>query len=297
MKKTILGLFAFVCAFSGSSCSEDDLSGTSVIKPEQTTETPLDAWLYKNYIEPYNIEFRYRYEDMESDMIYDLTPANYEKSVQMAKLVKHLCLQAYDEVTGSRDFITSYFPKMVFLVGSPAYNNNGEVVLGTAEGGTKITLYAVNNMDPTNVDLLNEWYFKTIHHEFAHILNQKKPFSTDFNQITGLATGIRYVGNACWDVYPSEDLALKDGFISRYASTSAEEEFVEVSSIYVTNMAATWEEMLETAGEVGRPMLEAKFEIVDKYMKNDWGIDLDELRKVVLRRQKELPNLDLDATN
>lgn len=128
MKKTILGLFAFVCAFSGVSCSEDDLSGTSVIKPEQTTETPLDAWLYKNYIEPYNIEFRYRYEDMESDMIYDLTPANYEKSVQMAKLVKHLCLQAYDEVTGSRDFITSYFPKMVFLVGSPAYNNNGEVV-------------------------------------------------------------------------------------------------------------------------------------------------------------------------
>ena len=216
MKKTILGLFAFVCAFSGVSCSEDDLSGTSVIKPEQTTETPLDAWLYKNYIEPYNIEFRYRYEDMESDMIYDLTRANYEKSVQMAKLVKHLCLQAYDEVTGSRDFITSYFPKMVFLVGSPAYNNNGEVVLGTAEGGTKITLYAVNNMDPTNVDLLNEWYFKTIHHEFAHILNQKKPFSTDFNQITGLATGIRYVGNACWDVYPSEDLALKDGFISRY---------------------------------------------------------------------------------
>ena len=174
MKKTILGLFAFVCAFSGVSCSEDDLSGTSVIKPEQTTETPLDAWLYKNYIEPYNIEFRYRDEDMESDMIYDLTPANYEKSVQMAKLVKHLCLQAYDEVTGSRDFITSYFPKMVFLVGSPAYNNNGEV---------------------------------------------------------------------------------------------------------------------------GRPMLEAKFEIVDKYMKNDWGIDLDELRKVVLRRQKELPNLDLDATN
>ena len=257
----------------------------------------MDSWLYKNYIEPYNIEFRYRYEDMESDMIYDLTPANYEKSVQMAKLVKHLCLQAYDEVTGSRDFITSYFPKMVFLVGSPAYNNNGEVVLGTAEGGTKITLYAVNNMDPTNVDLLNEWYFKTIHHEFAHILNQKKPFSTDFNQITGLATGIRYVGNACWDVYPSEDLALKDGFISRYASTAAEEEFVEVSSIYVTNTAATWEEMLETAGEVGRPMLEAKFEIVDKYMKNDWGIDLDELRKVVLRRQKELPNLDLDATN
>lgn len=297
MKKTILVLFAFVCALGSISCSEDDLSRTSVIKPEQTVETPLDKWLQTNYVEPYNIGFVYRYEDKESDMLYNLTPAKYEKSIQMAKLVRYLCLQAYDEVTGNRDFITGYFPKMIFLVGSPAYNNNGSVVLGTAEGGTKITLYAVNNMDPTDVDLLNEWYFKTIHHEFQHILNQKRPYSTDFDQITGTATGIRYVGESCWDVYPSMESALKDGFISRYAATSADEEFAELSSIYVTNTAASWESMMKTAGSVGRPMLEAKFEIVDKYMKNDWGINLDELRKVVLRRQKELPNLDLDAIN
>lgn len=295
MKKTLLILFACACAVTCLSCSEDDLSSTSVIKEEQTAETPLDRWLFANYVEPYNIKFQYRYQDQESDMNYDLTPANYEKSIQMSKLVRFLCLQAYDEVTGSREFITDYFPKMLFLVGSPAYDNNGTVVLGTAEGGTKITLYAVNNMDPTDVELLNEWYFKTIHHEFAHILNQKKPYTNDFEQITGKATGIRYVGNACWDVYPTEKSALEDGFISRYSATSADEEFVEISSIYVTNTAATWNSMLQTAGKVGRPMLEAKFEIVDKYMKNEWNIDLDQLRKVVLRRQKELVNLDLDA--
>lgn len=295
MKKTLLILFACACAVTCLSCSEDDLSSTSVIKEEQTAETPLDRWLFANYVEPYNIKFQYRYQDQESDMNYDLTPANYEKSIQMSKLVRFLCLQAYDEVTGSREFIVNYFPKMLFLVGSPAYDNNGTVVLGTAEGGTKITLYAVNNMDPTDVDLLNEWYFKTIHHEFAHILNQKKPYTNDFEQITGKATGIRYVGNACWDVYPTEESALEDGFISRYSATSADEEFVEISSIYVTNTAATWNSMLQTAGKVGRPMLEAKFEIVDKYMKNEWNIDLDQLRKVVLRRQKELVNLDLDA--
>ena len=288
MKKTILGLFAFVCAFSGSSCSEDDLSGTSVIKPEQTTETPLDAWLYKNYIEPYNIEFRYRYEDMESDMIYDLTPANYEKSVQMAKLVKHLCLQAYDEVTGSRDFITSYFPKMVFLVGSPAYNNNGEVVLGTAEGGTKITLYAVNNMDPTNVDLLNEWYFKTIHHEFGHILNQTKPYPTDFAEISGPD----YVQDQCFEIYKTTESALQKGFISPYASKADGEDFVELIALYVNRSAEEWEEMLTTAGDTGRPKIEAKFEIVSNYMKSTWNIDLNELREIVLRRAEEAPNLD-----
>ena len=291
MKKTILGLFAFVCAFSGVSCSEDDLSGTSVIKPEQTTETPLDAWLYKNYIEPYNIEFRYRYEDMESDMIYDLTPANYEKSVQMAKLVKHLCLQAYDEVTGSRDFITSYFPKMVFLVGSPAYNNNGEVVLGTAEGGTKITLYAVNNMDPTNVDLLNEWYFKTIHHEFGHILNQTKPYPTDFAEISGPD----YVQDQCFEIYKTTESALQKGFISPYASKADGEDFVELIALYVNRSAEEWEEMLTTAGDTGRPKIEAKFEIVSNYMKSTWNIDLNELREIVLRRAEEAPNLDFDS--
>ena len=280
-----------------TACSDnDDLDSTSVVRPTTTEQNDLDRWLKRNYVETYNIQLKYRFEDIESSMGYYLTPASYKQSVAMAKLVRHMCLEAYDEITGSTDFIKAYFPKILYLVGSYAYKTNGSVVLGTAEAGAKITLYNLDNLNPKTVNA-KTGYFKTIHHEFAHILNQKKPFSTDFNQITGLATGIRYVGNACWDVYPSEDLALKDGFISRYASTSAEEEFVEVSSIYVTNTAATWEEMLETAGEVGRPMLEAKFEIVDKYMKNDWGIDLDELRKVVLRRQKELPNLDLDATN
>ena len=299
MKKNLIYLLfsvTLLCAALTACSDNDDLDSTSVVRPTTTEQNDLDRWLKRNYVETYNIQLKYRFEDIESSMGYYLTPASYKQSVAMAKLVRHMCLEAYDEITGSTDFIKAYFPKILYLVGSYAYKTNGAMVLGTAEAGAKITLYNLDNLNPKTVNAKTA-YFKTIHHEFAHILNQKKPFSTDFNQITGLATGIRYVGNACWDVYPSEDLALKDGFISRYASTSAEEEFVEVSSIYVTNTAATWEEMLETAGEVGRPMLEAKFEIVDKYMKNDWGIDLDELRKVVLRRQKELPNLDLDATN
>ena len=299
MKKNLIYLLfsvTLLCAALTACSDNDDLDSTSVVRPTTTEQNDLDRWLKRNYVETYNIQLKYRFEDIESSMGYYLTPASYKQSVAMAKLVRHMCLEAYDEITGSTDFIKAYFPKILFLVGSYAYKTNGAMVLGTAEAGAKITLYNLDNLNPKTVNAKTA-YFKTIHHEFAHILNQKKPFSTDFNQITGLATGIRYVGNACWDVYPSEDLALKDGFISRYASTSAEEEFVEVSSIYVTNTAAAWEEMLETAGEVGRPMLEAKFEIVDKYMKNDWGIDLDELRKVVLRRQKELPNLDLDATN
>ena len=53
--------------------------------------------------------------------------------------------------------------------------------------------------------------------------------------------------------------------------------------------------MLSTAGSTGRSMIESKFEIAYKYMQNEWNIDLDQLREVVLRRQAEVPAMDLDT--
>ena len=149
MKRTIFALSALVFALSNTACSEDGLDDKSVITGiGYEIETPFDEWLLENFIEPYNIRVMYRYEDMESDMTYNLVPARYERSIEMAQLVSYLCLQAYDEITGSRDFIRANFPKDLFFVGSPAYNNNGSIVLGTAEGGTKITLFNLNTLDP-----------------------------------------------------------------------------------------------------------------------------------------------------
>ena len=127
----VLLLFPAVLA----ACSEDDLSSTSVIQPPQVVQNDFDRWLDRHYLAPYNIEFQYRYTDIESSMGYYLTPADYNQSIALAKLVIALCLEPYDEVTGSRDFIRAYFPKIIFLTGSPAYKSNGSIILGTAEGG------------------------------------------------------------------------------------------------------------------------------------------------------------------
>ena len=91
--------------------------------------------------------------------------------------------------------------------------------------------------------------------------------------------------------------AQQNGFISPYASANEKEDFAEMVSIYITNTAASWNSKLTTAGSFGRPLIEAKFEIVSKYMENEWGINLDELRAEVLRRQAEIPTLDLDSVN
>ena len=175
MKRYLIILLLPVVSLFFSACSDDDeLSSTSVVREATTEENDFDRWLTRNYVEPYNILFKYRFEDIESSMDYYLTPASYEQSVAMAKLVLHMCLEAYNEITGDTEFIKAYFPKILYLVGSYAYKTNGSLVLGTAEAGAKITLYNVDGLVPTAVNAKTS-YFKTLHHEFGHILNQTKP--------------------------------------------------------------------------------------------------------------------------
>lgn len=280
-------------AVSFSACSEDDLNSTSVIKDSQQTENGFDRWITANLIKSYNIDLKYRMEDILSDRNYNLVPADFKKSTQLGQLVKYLCLDVYDEVTGSTEFIRSYFPKLIHFVGSPAYRSNGTMVLGTAEGGLMITLYNVNSVDVTSVTDLNYYYFKTIHHEFAHILHQTKPYSTDFNEISGND----YVKDSWNTTYDSEDESLPYGFISPYSSSAVDEDFVELISIYVTNSADEWERKMvkaEKNSATGRSIIEAKFEIVYNYMLNSWNIDLNKLRDTVLAHEKEVDGFDFD---
>ena len=161
-----------------TSCSEDSLSDTSIFDTESPERNELDNWLLTEYVNPYNIDFKYRFEDKESDHQYNLLPADYDKSIALAKLVKFLWLESYEELMNDEGmFIKTYCPKIITLIGSKAYNpDSHSVVLGTAEGGLKVVLYNVNELDTDNpdVEVLNEWYFKTMHHEFAHILHQTK---------------------------------------------------------------------------------------------------------------------------
>lgn len=288
MIKYIKYLSVMLAAILLVSCGEEKLDPNSQVIDSSVEQNEFDEWLFDNYVTPYNIEFIYRMEYIESDMNYYLVPAEYEKSVQIAKLMIHLCLQAYDDVTGSKDFIKTYFPKMIHIIGSAAYRNNGTMVLGTAEGGLKITLYMINSLqlDP---EYLNHYYFHTMHHEFAHILHQTKPYSSDFDMISG--TG--YVKDS-WNSTYSDEEALQHGFITPYASSEPNEDFVELLSTYITNTPKFWSDMLKTAGDEGAAIIEQKFDIVYNYMKNTWGIDLNDLRDVILKRQGEIDQLDLD---
>lgn len=294
MKKYLL--YALLAVSTGTalvSCSEDDLSAESVITIDKKQANDFDKWLTANFVNPYNLEFKYRYEYKETDANYYTVPAELNQAIEMAHLVKYLCLESYDEVAGI-DFTRNYFPKMIFTIGEWEYRNNGTIILGTAESGKKILLTGVNYLDTykSSPAALNHYYFKTIHHEFTHILNQTKEYSAEFKLITGNS----YVADS-WSKEPFDVGYLERGFISDYAQHSDTEDFAEMMSLYVTNSKEQWDEWMAEAGENGAPLLQAKLDIVKSYMKDSWGIDMDKLRDTILRRQADLAAGKVDLTD
>lgn len=272
-------------------CTEEKLDDKSIFEDEEMSTDAFDMWLYLNYVSPYNIQFNHKYVDRESDNQYNLIPAERSKAIAMAKLIRHLWIDAYDELLGP-EFMKTYCPRMIQLIGSKAYNSQGSVVVGTAEGGMKITLYNVNAINVANpsISFLNQWFFSTMHHEFAHILHQTKNYTTDFNLISA-----DYQGPSWVNLEDSD--ANEMGFVTAYASSSTDEDFVELIAKYVTNPKGYWEGLLNRVGAEGRIKLEKKMEIVKDYLKQSWGIDLDGLRDIVQRRSAELSKLNLTDLN
>ena len=293
-------LLAMVACLGMVSCSDDTPNDPTIFPVQSPERDELDQWLIKNYTNPYNVDFQYKMQDIESSMGYNLVPADSAKSAKLAIIVKYLWFDAYAETVGN-DFIKENVPRVIMLVGSPAYNSNGTFVLGTAEGGLKVTLYMVNSLSDKmlhNYEQLNDYYFHTMHHEFTHILNQKKPYDTSFDLITesGYVSG---------DWYSVEDAdARKKGFVTAYAMDEPKEDFAEMLSVYVTSSPATWQKILDTAGtnKVSDTMtasqaIIAKMNIVKTYMATSWNLDVDKLREAVLHRANELSSLDLEHLN
>lgn len=284
MKRYILHIaivLAVLCA--ASACVKDEMSPNSVITVTQTKQNDFDRWLAANFLLPYNIDFKYRFEMNESDMNYFTIPADYEYSVVMAHLVKYLCVETYDEVAGIT-FTRTYFPKMFFLTGEWEYRNNGTIILGTAEGGKKIFLAGVNLLPQymKTPEDLNHYYIKTIHHEFTHILNQTIDYPVDFSMITGTD----YVADS-WSDAPFNTTFLQRGFITDYAQHSDGEDFAEMLSEYITHDQQWWDIQIDKAGEKGY-LINAKLDIVRSYMQDSFNIDIDVLRATVLRRQQDV---------
>lgn len=228
-----------------SSCNDDSFTETIFPTDGQPYDTssataPFDKWIYDNFLVPYNTAITYRMYFPASNLDYQLTPADYDKSVLLAQLIKYLFYDVY--IAQSNDvFMKTYAPREFHFIGSVAYSaTTGTETLGYASGGIKITLLNCNIVNtsrvwsPEDLNELNHYIFHTMHHEFSHILQQTKTTPSSFR----LVTPSTYNAQGWQD--RDSITAHSQGYVTNYASSASTEDFVEVLSSIITDTDVSW---------------------------------------------------------
>ena len=95
MNKLIYILMGIAVAILFSSCGQEELDHSkSIFDTSSEVKSEFDKWLNNNYVETYNIDYKYRLEDIESDFSKNLTPADLLQSMRLAKIIKHVWLES-----------------------------------------------------------------------------------------------------------------------------------------------------------------------------------------------------------
>ncbi len=286
-----LPLLILAVSLTMVACKKDDnlgdLSAIQGLGGDSVATTSIDKWIYDTLTVPYNVAVQYRYDQDELDLNKDLVPPMESKIIPVLSSIKSVWIDTYVAEAGM-NFMKTLIPKNFLLVGSASWNTDGTITLGEAEGGHEILLYVlndfVNNKMPGYVKSDSATLiqlFHTIEHEFGHILHQTVLYPATFKTITaGLYTGD-------WNNF-SDELAHEDGFVTAYARSAPNEDFVEMISVMLTMGRDPFEAMIDNipagVSQDGVPQataqasLHQKEAIVVQYFQDVWGIDFYRLQ-------------------
>jgi substrate import-associated zinc metallohydrolase lipoprotein len=284
-------LFLLSVALLGACTKEDDLSGVKDI-PGLGGDTwaagSLDAWLYDTITVPYNINVKYKWDQFEFDVTKTLVPPREEVVKPAIRAIQKVWIDNYINAAGEI-FFKKYSPKFFVLSGSASWNDNGTITLGTAEGGRKVVMYLLNDFrtksmpgytlgDTANVKQI----FHVIEHEFGHILHQTIMYPVEFKKI---CAGF-YTGN--WNNI-QDTAALHAGFVTPYAMSSDNEDFVEMIAVMLIEGKGGFDKIVNSvpAGssvdgvsrETAQARLRQKEAMVVAYFKSAYNIDFYGLQK------------------
>lgn len=272
-----------------ASCYKDE----SLDIPEKETPDstdPLDQYIDANFIEKYDVAVRYKFVDTYVEPNQRVTPPARENVIPMLEFLTSFWIEPYLNVPGGTNFFRDHVPAEVILIGSPLYNDDGTVTLGTADAGARITLTEVNFVDSTNID----WVYRqlgTIYHEFAHIIHQRYNLPSNWQLISPEG----YTSAGSWYNLSDEE-ALRRGFVSPYATSSFNEDFAETVAFIMyyrdfEERYLTDEEDCGTADcaerNEGRAKLRTKFSTVVDHYEDKTGVDLLALRAIIQEKLEQ----------
>ncbi|WP_412466259.1 putative zinc-binding metallopeptidase [Pedobacter sp. KLB.chiD] len=276
MKKIFNKGIVAMCALTIlASCKREGTLNANLDAIDQniiTNKNSTDIWLDQNFLNPYNIETKYRFDRFELPSGKNITPPLVDQVVPAMEMVRDVWIKPY-EAAGGADFIKRIAPRQFVLAGSAEYNSNGSITLGTAEGGRKIVLYVINSFDKTNISSVKQM-IQVIQHEYTHILNQTVDFTTEYQTVS------RGGYEANWTQRPLSE-AYSLGFITQYARVSPVEDFAEQSSNMLMMGRVQYNSIVATVPADAQVKLKKKEQYVVDYFKTAFNIDFYKLQKEV----------------
>lgn len=312
VNKIILLLFSLVILLG---CDrEETLQPTAIFEAgEEDSTTELDQFLKTEFRDPYGSVIIYKFVDRYIDPSKSAVPPRLEVVRPVAELIKQAWIEPYNKASDQgQEFLRQYFPGEIVILGSPIFNSNGTITLGIADSGVRVTLTQANQYTPDNTAWIIQT-FRTLHHEFAHIVDQNFNFDVEsFYEISGED----YTSPNSWtslieggseESIESINNAIVRGMVTPYGTSSVAEDFAEIIARIITTDPAVFEARYLTQEDCamveqnclanggtaedcaierqnclerneGRVRIQQKYDAVVKYMKEDVGIDIFILR-------------------
>ncbi|GAA4276149.1 substrate import-associated zinc metallohydrolase lipoprotein [Aquimarina mytili] len=271
---------------------EETLKPNSIFENNEVESTvELDQFLKTEFRDPYGCNVIYKFVDRYIDPSKQATPPRLDVVKPIAELIKQAWIEPYNKASDQGgEFLTTYFPGEIVILGSPLYNGDGTITLGIADAGVRVTLTQANEYAPDNTTWILQT-FRTLHHEFAHIVDQN--FNFDVEAFYNISSE-DYTTPGTW-TNETLETAIARGMVTPYATSAVGEDFAETVSYIVTTDPAVFEATYITPEDCtglgqdcldrneGRQRIQQKYDAVVKYMKEDVGIDILVLRDEFLK--------------
>ncbi len=92
------------------SCANDDRPGDSQLDYNEPVKTTLDTWIATTYLNPYNINVQYKWNQNTVDNSRFLFPPTVDKVQPALEIVETIWLKSYAALGGS-DFLKKIAPR------------------------------------------------------------------------------------------------------------------------------------------------------------------------------------------
>lgn len=254
-----------------ASCAHEVQPKESQFDFSALSKTDLDKWIGTTFLNPYNINVYYEWNQNLVDNTKYLFPPQVDKVQPAMEVVKKIWVDSYTKI-GGVNFVKKIAPREFVLVGGVNLNTNGTVTLGLAEAGQRVTLFEVDKLNKKNRANVTQ-FIHTIQHEYVHILNQTKPFD---EQAWSKLTPVGYTST-----WYTEALSTSRslGFITSYARLNIYEDFAETAATILTSSKAEYDAILAGVTDAtAKANIKAKEALVVKYYKDSFNIDFYALR-------------------